>query len=315
MDRLLVVGAESIVGANLCAVLAGRFQVTALSFGRSLQLVGCVHQPCRLDDRVEARRWLKQVRPDWVVGCFDSAGSSWHPRWQRLDGVRLLRLVRTWADTVAEWGCPFTFLSSDGVFTGPWMFHDEQSTCFSNSPSARACRRAEQVALTRSEHNLVVRTHVLGWSAAGTEKGWFEWARDQLECGRRSHFSIDRYATPLPATALANVLERAYDRRLCGLYHVAGTERVSPAQLATRLAARLGVDVAEPLGASSAWRGSSRDGRNGQAVETSLQTRRVRACLGVRLPTVDEALAELEEQATNGFRELLGHAAERELVA
>jgi dTDP-4-dehydrorhamnose reductase len=52
----------------------------------------------------------------------------------------------------------------------------------------------------------------------------------------------DQYRSPIPVKALAEAVLEISDRRLAGIWHVAGTERASRAQFARLLAEVAGLD-------------------------------------------------------------------------
>ena len=311
METVLVVGAETVTGANLSAMLADSYRVVSLSTTRPVRIGGCETGTCRPGDAVRIRDWLQRTRPDWIVYSGMPARSCWEDHWKSVDIRRLLADAKVWIRETAEVGAPLTLISSDAVFTGPWMFHSEQCRCLCPSRLAGAIRELEQYALTHCREALVVRTNVFGWTPAAADTGWVETALTALERGGPFPSDSFRYATPILATDLAGVLVQAYGAQLRGVYHVAGTERLSPAQFVQRLAHRFGLPIPRiAMGETLATRPTG-FGRG----ETSLQTRRIRRALGIPMPLLSEGLDRLFEQQRNGFREQLGHSLQQELVA
>jgi dTDP-4-dehydrorhamnose reductase len=220
------------------------------------------------------------------------------------------RIDATIASQAAHWAaaarareCHFTFLSSDAVFTGPWMFHDEQSDVFCPSAAAQHLRRAEQVVAEQYPTALIVRSNAFGWSPSATSRGWIDQILSDLDRRSLQGYDYIRHATPILATDLADILLRAIDEQLGGLFHVAGAERVNPLQFAQRLADHfelpwLSVRRAEDtLDASAAGFGAG---------ETSLQTKKIRKALCVAMPMLSEGLTRLRAQQVSGFSEQLG---------
>ena len=125
-----------------------------------------------------------------------------------------------------------TYLSSDAVFTGPWMFHGEDDQNFCDS--AAAARILRQEARLRAIHPgaLVVRTHVFGWGRGG----WLN--RFEHFAGEREPESLDcvPHATPLYAGLLPPVLDEIHAAGVTGILHVAGSERIDQYGLGCRLA-------------------------------------------------------------------------------
>ncbi|HID23335.1 MAG TPA: hypothetical protein EYP14_13180 [Planctomycetaceae bacterium] len=311
VDAVLVVGAETVVGANLSATLADSYRVIALSTTRPVRIAGCETATCRHADRDRIHDWIGRTQPDWIVYSGLPARSCWEDQWQSVDVDQLVTHGRAWIRGAAARGCPFTLISSDAVFTGPWMFHREDCRCLCSSRTAQAIRRLEQSALDHCPRSLVVRTNVFGWAPAATGAGWLETVLARLERDDRLSFDCFRYATPILATDLAGILAQAYAAQLRGVYHVAGTERLSPAQFAQRLAHRFGFGVPRLVTTETLAARPTGFGRG----ETSLQTCRIRSALGLPMPLLTDGLDRLFEQQHNGHRERLGQSLQHELVA
>jgi dTDP-4-dehydrorhamnose reductase len=223
----------------------------------------------------------------------------------RIDRLRDTAVEATvrWAEAAAEAGCRFTLISPDSVFTGPWMFHDENCPSRCGSPEAVLLRELETSVLAAHPQALVVRTHAFGWSPSGDR-----WLEGQLaEIGRSGRIAADtvRHATPILASDLADLLSAAGRAGMTGLCHMAGAERVNPTQFLAALAREFGLprlhtEYAPPTGNRACGFGRG---------ETSLDCRRVRSELGLPLPLLADGLARLRAQRDEGHRERLSGAA------
>ena len=104
-----------------------------------------------------------------------------------------------------------------------------------------------------------------------------------------------RYATPILAADLAELLLRAAERNLNGLYHLSGAERTNPFRLASELAAILGLSMPRNPGVHL-----TPPTDNGWLLETSLDSRRARRALGMPLPMLREGLERFAQQQAAG---------------
>lgn len=302
MDTILVVGIETVVGANLAAHFADKFPVTGLSLSRPITIEGCETAVCSSDAAAEADHWLSSINPDVVVHCGPESRSAWEPCVGEFLSEQAHAKAGAWASAARRHGSGFTLLSSDAVFTGPWMFHDETSTSFCDSREAALVRASEQRVQENCPAALIVRTNAFGWSPTGETDGWVESILGSIEAQRIVDCDWVRHATPLLASDLADILERAWQEQLDGVHHVAGAERVNPLQFAQRLADQfelpwLAVRRDKPLTERASGFGAG---------ETSLQTKKVRKALCVAMPMLSEGLARLRAQQVNGFRDRFG---------
>lgn len=302
MDKLLVAGIDTVLGANLAAWLANRFQIVGLSWGESLSIAGCETASCDPASTDAGRQWVASERPNWVVYCGAGAQSSWNLPAPTLPRPESVPVAGSWARAAQEFDCEFTCVSSDAMFTGPWMFHRETGSCFCDNTPSKVLRLIEKEVLEVNPNTLLLRTNVFGWSPNAAAPRLIETILDGLQDGREVALDCMRHATPILATDFAELVERAYLQKLRGVFHLAGSERINPFRFACLLADQFGLPMS-PLRALE----SSADGRRDYGSgETSLQTRRIRKALEAPLPLIRDGLSRLYEQHCSGFRDRFG---------
>ena len=299
---VLVTGVDGWVGGNVAAALADRAVVRGLFRDRPIALNGCTTEPWNPRDPGDVRQRVLAAAPHWIVHCGALARGSWDlpDDAGAADLGREEPAVCSVLLGVAErLGARLTVISTDAVFSGPRMFHDEQSPATGRHPVALAAMQVERE-LARPGV-LVVRTHPYGWSPDQTEPCFAEWAWQALAEGEVCSFSPHRCATPILASDLAELLWSGYRRGLEGCYHLAGAERTSAYRFAVELAAAFGLRGAALACPEQPPRAGSADSLD----ETSLGTRRAQRALGRPLPMLREGLDRFARQARNGFRDRL----------
>lgn len=307
MKTFLIVGVETVVGANLAASLCGQTRVVGVSAGSNISLPGCERTTFGRDSEEEIRNCLQQSRASHVIFCGTAARSTWEPAGKSFENSDAVR----WATAVGQEKRHFTMISSDAVFTGPWMFHDESSTATCPSAEATSIRQAESDVREACERSLIVRTNAFGWSPSGS-KGWLESLLSGLENNQPLELDPICHATPILASDLADYLEPALDDELTGVFHVAGAERVSPHQFARQLASAF--EIGSP--ATRILRELAARPTGFGRGESSLQTRRFRSEYDCAMPLLSEGLARLVEQNRSGYRDrLCGQEARRDKAA
>jgi dTDP-4-dehydrorhamnose reductase len=298
-ERLLITGAESVLGANLAVALSGRFQVLALVDSAEARLDGCRAEAWDPTDWEDLAARIRRESPHWVIHCGPLARGSWDDAGEDLDLAGEPRFWKRMAKASERLGHRLTVVSTDAVFAGPRMFHDERSAPDATTAFAKVAQRAE--ASVKSSGALVVRTHAYGWSPRGSGAGFAERAWQGLCEGAAGRFDVDRHATPILATDLAELLASAYSLGLQGLYHVTGAERSSEYRFARELAGAFGLSNSPASTDDQVPRGPTRD----RLDETSLNTRKARRALESPMPMLREGLERFAEQAVNGFRDRL----------
>jgi dTDP-4-dehydrorhamnose reductase len=301
VDKLLIVGIDTLVGGNLALALADRCEVVGFAARSQFEIAGCRTLPVSLISGPQVSDAIGSEQPAWIVYCGPTARSSWD--WT--DGHSSSNEPKQIAvvDRAAQQcGSHLTFISTDAVFHGPRLFHREAFPKATDQPAAIAAIEAEK-AIT-SETALIVRTHAFGWSGTGESHAERLWAA--LTDERAVAPSGARYATPILVSDLAELLWRAYRKRLNGVWHAGGAERASMWQFATLMAAECGTSVKVLQLASSghgqdlAMQGQARCGQ-----ETSLDSRKLQRAVELPLPLLREGIAQFVEQAHNGYRDRL----------
>lgn len=299
MDKVLVAGIDTIVGANLAAWLANRYQVTGLSWSDPIAIAGCETSVCDGDAAEAAHQCVASERPQWIVYCGPAALSSWQADMAAALHPSSVAAAGAWARAAETFGCELAVVSSDGVFSGPWMFHRESGACFCESNPARVIRLIEKEVAESCPGALIVRTNVFGWGPTPDAAGLVESTLSALREERPFPLDCMRHATPILATDFVDVLERAYQQRLHGLFHLAGGERINPFRFACLLANQFCLSASSLVALEGPLEGRREFG----AGETSLQTRRIRKVLETPLPLIREGLSRLHDQDLSGYRD------------
>ena len=304
MDKLLVAGIDTILGANVAAWLAHRYQVMGLSWREPMTIAGCETAVCDPDALDAAWQWVASERPQWILYCGTPAESVWNIPAAPLPRPESVPVAGTWARAAQEFGSEFCMVSSDAIFTGPWMFHRESGACYCDSTPARMLRLTENEVAAVNPNTLLVRTNVFGWSPDPASPGLVDTLVSALQDGKPVALDCMRHATPIMATDFAEILDRAFQLRLRGIYHLAGAERINPFRFSCLLADQFGL----PMSNLSAIETPFENQREYGTGETSLQTRRLRKALEAPMPLVREGLTRLYDQHVSGYRDRFGAA-------
>ena len=305
MNRILVVGIDSVVGTNLVRTWSTRNHVMGVTTAKPIELenVQVVKQSAFTSSNV--KQILNDFQPDRVVYCGMGSHSSWNfeddpEQYSEYHLQEELDAVTLWSQELALSPRRLTYISSDAIFTGPWMFHEEESDSYCDTPHAALLRKLESIILESSETALVVRTNSYGWSAA--EDGWIEQLLDRLEQCTYPVVDSVRHATPILATDLAKILSSAHREELRGVYHIAGAERVSPLRFVQHLASQFDVRLPFTLEITPLTERPAGFGKG----ECSLQTRKIRKRLCLPMPMLVEGLTRLrQEQQSDSTEQIL----------
>ncbi len=307
MDRLLIVGVDTVAGANLALSLAEKYKVSTWAPRDGYDIPNCD----ALDPADAPHQALKNSRPDWVLYCGPTARSAWDPETTKHLNESTVGEAHEWAIAAREANAKLLMISSDAIFTGPWMFHDEDSPGLCHSHEAMVIRATEDQVLEICPQALIIRTNVFGWSADAHDQGWIESLLTQVQSRRIVDADHIGHASPILATDLAEIVERACLENLTGIYHVGGAERVNPLRFTQRVADLFDLP----------WLAMRQDSvltetpQGFAAGECSLLTKKIRKDLCVAMPMLSEGLTRLLEQSYNGYQMQLASGSKLPVIA
>jgi dTDP-4-dehydrorhamnose reductase len=293
VERVLLTGVDTTIGVNLALAWKDRYELLGLYSHTPLHgswLKTAAWDPAHASSLVPH---LETWQPKSIVHCGRLAESCWEALGPVHELAREPATAAQLAELASHHGCRLTVLSSDAVFCGPRMFHDERC-----QPMATSQRGIHGRALERALEGtgtLVVRTHAYGWNFTGGPPSCAQRICQSLRRGQTPECDGRRYATPILVSDLAELLARAHDAQLRGLYHMAGAERTSMHRFVCELAASLGQDAIHV----------EVNGDPHAVEETSLSSRRARRDLATSTPLLRPGLERFVQQIEGPWAELI----------
>lgn len=275
MKRLLIVGVDTVAGRSLAERCSKNWEVVGLGTSSDTHSPA----PCSFQAPISLSSLQQQCKTaDVVVFCGDAARSSWD------DDFGTLAFERRWlqkcVDAASSARAKLIFISSDVVFDGPWIFHDDNSRCVAKTPLARLLLGYEELAASVPE-SLIVRTNIV----AVTREGFLQEALNSFCDGRETNFDASTFATPIAAPDFANALLNCMNDRVHGFINIGGSERTTPFAFALSLGRSMSADCSliQPNPVAT------------RMVERSLRCQRLRSELSLPTPLLKETLESLTD--------------------
>jgi dTDP-4-dehydrorhamnose reductase len=242
-----------------------------------------------LTDFPAVRAEFRRQRPHLVIHCAALSRSpecEANPALARKLNVEVTTLL---AELAAE--IPFIFLSSDLVFDGSTGHYDETATVNPLSTYAATKVAAEQILLRNPKHT-IIRTSLNGGTSPTGDRGFNEQMRRAWKAGQTLSLFTDEFRSPIPAEVTARAIWELAALNMPGLYHVAGSERLSRWQIGQLLAVRCPELQPQIVpGSLKEYVGAPR------APDTSLDCTKVQKLLSFRLPGLAEWMNAHPEEA------------------
>lgn len=220
-----ITGANGLIGSYLIR--------TAASHAQGWQVRGATRQDFDLTDYPAVRRTFSNDKPELVVHCAalsKSPACQANPALARKLNVEVTQVLAEMAADI-----PFVFFSTDLVFDGRKGCYTETDAVNPLSVYGETKVAAETIILQNPKH-FVIRTSLNGGTSPTGDRGFNEEARRAWHEGRTLKLFTDEFRSPIPAEATAKAVWELVSRNQPGLYHVAGSERLSRWEIGQLLA-------------------------------------------------------------------------------
>jgi dTDP-4-dehydrorhamnose reductase len=237
--RLVVTGANGLVGSRLCALLASRgHEVTGVSRGAA-RIPG-PFVSVELTDPAAVKRALDELKPEAVInpasmtevdGCEkDPAGAY----------AANCAAVATLALETRRLGAHLVHVSTDYVFDGERGGYTEEDLPNPRGVYAITKHMGEQAVRALAGSWAVARVAVVyGWPQAA-RPNFGAWLVGALQATAPVKLFSDQFVSPTLALNAAEMLAELAERRLTGIWHAAGATTLNRVEFARALCARFG---------------------------------------------------------------------------
>ncbi|WP_400207531.1 SDR family oxidoreductase [Candidatus Methanomassiliicoccus intestinalis] len=253
MKKILVVGADGLIGQNLCKLAVEKGIDAVGTYKKTSWARYC---PMGIMDPInaeEVKEVMKRYQPDVVFidsSCDSPEYCETHPQegWAaNVEGV--LNIV-----TAAKEVKSRTFLiSTDLVYNG-----DKDTKYVETDPPEPLSKYAqmklegERIVLDASKQNCVCRVSATyGLNKATPKYNFITWALDQMKSNRAVKLLKDQYVTPSYAPDCAAEMMLMAERMCVGIYHLAVPECLSRYEMGLKMAEVFGFDPALCVGINS----------------------------------------------------------------
>jgi dTDP-4-dehydrorhamnose reductase len=288
MTKLLITGGSGFVGQNLAEFFAPRHSVVTTYLNSPT-----AHASTALSIQLDVRDpdatlyAFERVAPDVVIHaagnknvrfCEDHPEEAYRVNAEGTRNVaRACRIV----------GAKLLYLSTDWVFGGVDGNYKESDTPRPASVYGKSKLEGEGLALEELGDEAAV---CRSGGIYGRRSPLLNWLAAELGAGRVVECFVDVFNTPTYAENLAEMLEAVWCKRLTGVFHTAGRERVSRFDFFRSYALAFGLDL-------NLLSPASREGLEAGAFlqpDASLSTEQTSEMLGVAPDSVCEGFARLK---------------------
>ena len=222
-----------ITGAG--GLIGGYLARTALQFAPGWQVHPLTRSDLDLINQQMVTSLFREEQPAAIIHCAalsKSPDCQQNPALARKLNVEVTQLLCDLAQAV-----PFIFFSTDLVFDGRKGNYDEGDPVNPLGVYAQTKVAAEQLVLSNPRHT-VIRTSLNGGTSLTSDRGFNEQLRNAWQTGQLLRLFTDEFRCPIHAEITARACWELLSKNHVGLYHIAGSERLSRWQIGQLIAPR-----------------------------------------------------------------------------
>ena len=302
--KILVVGGGGQLGAKIVEQAKDRFEVYATYLSRKPPLNESKIFQIDKIDREDTMNLIQKLKPEVVIDtaalhnvdyCETHKDEAWSAN---VEGTRNV------ADACKRHGAKIIFISTDYVFDGvEGNYLEDDATNPLNYYGATKLEAEKLVGQTCSNYAIARPSVIYSYvpftqreSSSGKPLNFAMWLTQKLRNKESVRIVADQYSSPTLADNLAETLLKLVEREKTGIYHTAGRTRLSRYELAVKIAQKLNFDksLITPITTDQLRQVAKRP------KDSSLNVGKIEKDLGLRMPTIDEALDRFDEQFLGG---------------
>lgn len=286
--KLYITGIAGLLGNNIVKKLVNRCEITGVDI-LDLAIPNISYEKFSLYETERLKEHIAQVKPDAVIHTAAAVNvdeCEENPEWaHKLNEEVTGDITKICKDL----GVKLVYISSDAVFDGEdKKLYTEMDTVNPLNVYAKTKLGGEKHVLTYPQ-NLVFRTNIYGQNIQD-KKSFGEWIVSSLEEGKTLNMFEDIDFSPILVSDLAEIIYKALEADLCGLYHVCATGCISKYEFGIKLKEIFDLHTGNINKAQS----EMMHFRARRSKHMGMSNAKIRRELGIKIRTPEESIREFK---------------------
>jgi dTDP-4-dehydrorhamnose reductase len=227
MKKLLISGASGFLGWHLCQKAKPDWDVYGTYASRRLDIDGVNLIKLNLTDFHALKQLFEQLQPAAVIHTAAHAKPNFCQKYPRESFEINVTASLNLAGLCSDFDIPCVFTSTDLVFDGLNPPYRESDRVSPISYYGEQKMLAESGMLARHPQTAICRMPLMFGVASPTAESFLQPFIKTLREGKELSLFIDEIRTPVSASTAANGLLLALEKKIAGILHLGGKERIS----------------------------------------------------------------------------------------
>ncbi|HEY1166218.1 MAG TPA: SDR family oxidoreductase, partial [Chitinophaga sp.] len=276
--KVLITGSNGLLGQHLIPLFVADERYEVIAAGRGVNRLpsqqGYTYESVNLRNTVSVQQLLEKHHPDIIIHaaamtqvdeCERNKDACWDTN---------VAATRYLIQAAEKYNAFFLFLSTDFIFDGlegPYREDD--------APNPLSYYGASKVAAERMIRNSklpwsIVRTVLVYGTAIDMQRSnIITWVKNNLQQGKKIKVVDDQWRTPTLVQDLAEGCKLVADKQATGVFHISGSEMLSPYEMAVQTAQffKLDLRLIEKVNAKSFVQPAKRPAKTGFVIDKAVQ--------------------------------------------
>lgn len=286
--RLYITGIAGLLGNNIVKRLINRCEITGVDI-IDMNIPNISYEKFSLYETKRLKSHIAQVNPDTLIHTAAAVNvdeCEENPQWAYKLNEEVTRDI---SDICNELGIKLVYISSDAVFDGESeKLYTEVDTVNPLNVYAKTKLGGEKYVLAY-ERNLVFRTNIYGQNIQD-KKSFGEWILSSLQEGKTLNMFEDIDFSPILVSDLAEIIYKALEADLCGLYHVCATGCISKYEFGIKLKEIFALHT----GTINKSQSETMHFKAKRSKHMGMSNEKIRRELGIKIRTPEESIREFK---------------------
>ena len=296
MEKVLITGANGLLGQKCAAQLTSDYQITGIDIQDNLYIQNKKVEYFKVDitKRNDVKKTILSFLPHYIVNTaaytnVDGSETNREICWKvNVEGVQNL------VYGASKVGAKIIHISTDYVFDGKNGPYKETDIPNALGYYGKSKLAGENVLIRSDVEFTILRTMILYGTGTNLRPNFVTWLIDQLKNEKKITIVNDQFGNPTLADELARAIKRVLDLEKWDIYHVSGSEIIDRYNFALKVADvfKLNKDLISPITTAEFNQTAVRPLRSGFILD------KVKKELALDLLNIDESLKILAKQMT-----------------
>jgi len=235
MEKLLVTGASGLLGSNLAYMASNDFEVYATYNTNHVSISGCKCLKLDLININDVSKVIDAIKPDLIIHCAANTNVDYCEKNHVEAWNQNVKGTENIARAAEKYNAYMIYVSTDSIFDGARGNYAEDDIPNPINYYAQTKLEGERVLQKYNIDYLIARTNIYGWNCLN-KNSFAEWIVHSLQAYNKITLFNDVYFSPILINNLIDVLFDLYQKGICGVYHISGSERCSKLQFGETVA-------------------------------------------------------------------------------